>query len=113
MLTSLERLNASRSGQEPLRIGIALHAGVVLVGTIGAPSRRQYTIVGDAVNVTDRLEKHNKELGSVLIASAAALSGLDPGRLGFLGPVRIAIRGREEPIAAYELSGGLWLGGEV
>jgi adenylate cyclase len=84
-------------------MGIALHAGPVLIGTIGTPSRRQYTVVGDAVNVTQRLEKLNKELDSAIVASAAALAGADAGELGFRGPRRVELHGRDEPIAVHWL----------
>jgi class 3 adenylate cyclase len=62
---ALDILNTAHPGRQPIAIGIALHAGTVLVGTIEAPARCEYTLVGDAVNVTERLEKCNKELQSV------------------------------------------------
>jgi adenylate cyclase len=103
MLASIERLNANRPTGVALRMGIALHAGLVLIGTIGTPSRRQYTVVGDAVNVTHRLEKLNKELDSVIVASAEALARAEAGELGFRGPRWVEIRGRDEPIAVHYL----------
>lgn len=103
MRAALVRFNTTR-GDGPLRMGIAIHAGEVLVGAIGAPARREYTIIGDVVNVTDRLEKSNKELDSVVVASAAALADVpDPAGLGFRGPQLISVPGRDEPIAVYYL----------
>lgn len=102
MRGALARFNAGRDSALPLRIGIAIHAGEVLVGTIGAPIRREYTIIGDAVNVTERLEKSNKELDSVLVVSAAALTGeSDRAGLGFHGPKLVEVRGRDHPIVVY------------
>jgi adenylate cyclase len=103
MLASIGHLNATRSPSATLDMGIALHAGRALIGTLGAPSRRQYGVVGDAVNVTDRLEKLNKEIDSVMVASAAALVGLDPAALGLLGPRWVELPGRQQPIAVHYL----------
>lgn len=102
VLRALDVLNTTHPDRQPIAIGIALHAGTVLVGTIGAPARCEYTIVGDAVNVTERLEKCNKELESVVVASVEALAGVvDPDRHGFIGPRVVTVRGRHDPIAVH------------
>lgn len=102
MRAALAHFNARRDSQPPLRIGIAIHAGDVLIGTIGAPLRREYTIIGDAVNVANRLEKYNKELGSVVIASTAAVGNIaDLATFGFRGPYDIAVPGHSAPITVF------------
>ena len=111
MHDALGRFNTNRVDAPPLQIGIAIHAGDVLVGTIGAPLRREYTIVGDAVNVTARLEKTNKEFNSLMVASAAALVDIpDPAQLGFRGPQLVHVQGRDEPITIYYLPRGVLAG---
>ena len=54
-ITSDNRRRA-RKGLKPVRIRIGLHTGAAVVGNIGAPGRVNYTIVGDTVNVAQRLE---------------------------------------------------------
>jgi adenylate cyclase len=58
------------TGLEPVRIRIGVHMGTVIVGDIGAPNRINYTIVGDAVNATQRLES----LGKVIDPDAESIT---------------------------------------
>ena len=104
MLAALDRFNAQRPGAAPIAIGIAIHTGEVVVGTIGAPIRREYTLIGDAVNVTARLEELNKHFGSVLIASAATFACADLPPTDFRGPQRIELRGHATPVTVHYLT---------
>jgi class 3 adenylate cyclase len=106
MLAELDAFNAQRPGHAPLRIGIAVHTGEVLVGTIGAPIRREYTLIGDAVNVTARLEECNKRFDSVLIASATTLARSSVPSGDLCGPELVDLRGRGAPIAIHYLPAG-------
>src|SRR5262249_17658730 len=102
VLLALDVLNTTHPDRQPIAIGIALHAGTVLVGTIGPPTRCEYTIVTDADNVAERHEKDSKQLGCVTVASVQARAGrADPGGHGFIGPGLVTVRGRNEPIAVH------------
>ncbi|MGH6893965.1 MAG: adenylate/guanylate cyclase domain-containing protein [Dongiaceae bacterium] len=52
----------ARKGLKPIRIRIGIHKGPALVGNIGAPGRVNYTLVGDTVNVAQRLEQYGREI---------------------------------------------------
>ena len=86
----------------PIRLGVAVHSGVVLVGTIGPRVRREYTIISDTVNTLSRLEELNKKFGSVICVSEKTLSEVPPAqRAGFSGPENVPIRGRAEGINVF------------
>ena len=85
--------------RSPVRLRIGLHSGPVVVGNIGTATRMNYTVVGDTVNVAQRLEVLAKELlpGAevAILLSAATAAALPPDlRLTSLG--RHQLRGRDD-----------------
>jgi adenylate cyclase len=72
VLENLARVNEQLTarGQEPLTIGIGLHSGEVVLGQVGAAPHREYTAIGDVVNVASRLEQATTELGYPVVCSA-------------------------------------------
>jgi adenylate cyclase len=102
MLRGIEESNDGHAW--PIRIGIGIHIGEAVTGTVGSPRRKEYTVIGDTVNLASRLESLNKELGSQLLISdamrAAASEGI--GEAHPLGP--IAVRGYAEPVTVWRLA---------
>ena len=95
MIERLAEVNAelAEQGQEPLKIGIGLHSGEIVVGHIGSQERHNYTAIGDVVNVASRLEGLSKTAGHVIICSKAVAQALgSPQMLSHLG---------EHPVAGH------------
>ena len=105
MAERLDGLNERLASEltEPLRIGIGLHAGEAIVGTMGPPSSPLLSAIGDHVNIAARLEAKTKTYGVMLVLSTEVgrHAGVDLASF----PVHHAeVRGRAEgvPIHAVE-----------
>jgi class 3 adenylate cyclase len=85
-----------------LRIGIA--TGPVAAGTVGGAGRQTYTLYGDTVNLAQRLEELNKEIGTDCLICGATFEAAQSGALDVvrIGPVHL--RGRESTAEVFALS---------
>ncbi|QOG20191.1 MULTISPECIES: adenylate/guanylate cyclase domain-containing protein [Bradyrhizobium] len=94
------------TGFEPVRIRIGVHIGTVIVGDIGAPNRINYTIVGDAVNATQRLES----LGKVIDPDAESITLISreifemlPDGFHCISRGMHLVKGKHESLDVYQL----------
>ena len=108
---AIEALNVERQQRgEPVFItGVGINTGVVIAGGLGTRDRMHYTIIGDTVNTTQRLESLTRELcesGGILISQASYASlGKKAGQFQFAPAGNHTVRGREEQISVYRLLG--------
>ena len=89
-------------GYVPIAIGVGLHTGRLILGTVGESERMNSTVISDAVNLASRLEGATKHYGVRIIVSEGTRAQLDPSAnfgLRFLD--RLQVKGKSEPIAIY------------
>ena len=113
MLAKIDLWNRERenAGEEPIKVSVGIHHGMVVLGDIGSERRLEYAVLGDTVNVACRLEELTRSLGvhmamsdDLVIAvryepgteAETLLSDFDNG-----GPH--SVRGRKEPIVVWTL----------
>ncbi len=104
MVMRLAALNERLAGElaEPLRIGIGIHCGEAIVGTMGPPASPNLSAIGDNINIAARLEALCKTYGVTLVVSedAARHAAVD---LSCFEMHESPVRGREEPVIVYAI----------
>ncbi|WP_299025656.1 cache domain-containing protein [uncultured Thermanaerothrix sp.] len=109
MLEALEALNRERTerGDPPLITGIGINTGMVIAGGLGARDRLHYTIIGDTVNTTQRIEALTRSLiqGSGALISHTTYTALGEHAQVFnLQPLGLQrVPGKQEPLEVYRL----------
>ncbi|MBX3581670.1 MAG: adenylate/guanylate cyclase domain-containing protein [Rhizobiaceae bacterium] len=103
-----DNLAAVAEGLPSLRVRIGIHTGPVIVGNIGGSDRVNYTIIGDTVNVSQRLQGLGKELApeaDVAIAISAETASRLDARFAVVPAGRHRLRGRGEPVEVFLVDG--------
>ncbi len=115
MLDAAEGWNAKREarGAAPVRLGIGVHYGPVVVGNVGEQRHLQFTVIGDTVNVASRVERLTRDHGAPVLASADVIEAArreDDGAAALLAPFkeagRVTVRGRRGEIGLWRLDPG-------
>ncbi|MEN0057702.1 MAG: adenylate/guanylate cyclase domain-containing protein [Bdellovibrio sp.] len=103
-LRKLEQLRAEfqKEGLPPLDMGIGINTGEMSVGNMGSRIVRNYTVMGDAVNLGSRLEGINKEYGTRVIISEFTYEDVKD-RFVCREIDKVKVKGKNKPVRIYEL----------
>ncbi len=105
MMRALADFNLEREGEgrNPLRIGIGINTGPLMLGTIGGQNNLKCGVIGDSVNLAARVESLTKQLGvPFLIGEATVQRLVAPGRFSLRPIERVQVVGLKEPVTLYE-----------
>jgi two-component system sensor histidine kinase ChiS len=93
-----------KNGLFPIAIGIGLHAGNLMLGTIGERERMESTVIADAVNLASRLEGLTKVYGAGIIVSGAIIERLDdPKKYNYRFVDRVTVKGKRNAVSVFEV----------
>lgn len=109
MQRALRKFNESYSGplDQPVKFGIGLNTGNLMLGTVGSSNRLDTTVIGDTVNVAARVEQLNKLYGTEVILTDSVYDYLTEQEKSVCREIdRVAVRGRQKPVVLYEAFGG-------
>ena len=109
ILKQLQLYNEQRQAQQqrPINVGIGLHTGTLMLGTIGDNHRMDGTVISDAVNLASRLESLTKTYGASLVVSEQCFSKLATDNPFHHRPLgRVRVKGKHEVITVIEIIDG-------
>jgi adenylate cyclase len=111
--TAVGSWNTERTarGEPPIEVAIGIHYGPVVLGDIGSERRMEFAVLGDVVNVAQRLEGLTRRLGCQIVVSddfvcalrAEGAGEADKLLAGFCAAEPQELRGREQPVAVWTL----------
>jgi len=98
LMELLEKFNIERHPPSPLKMRIGINTGMVVAGPVGSDLRMEYTVMGDTVNLTSRLQSA-AEPGQILAAQNTYRRSVHDFIFQSLAP--ISVKGKEEPVRVY------------
>lgn len=106
MREALVKLNQelSKTGNIQLKMGMGLHYGPVIAGTIGSSQRMEFTVIGDTVNTAARVESATKEQQTDLLVTSLIAQKAEGLGFGFSEtPVSLELKGKASRVLAYKV----------
>ena len=101
ILAEVDALN-QKGAILPTRLGIGLHLGVAITGNVGGGERKEYTVIGDVVNLAARIEQATKSFSAQLLVSEAVFANLTQETGEDLGLVEL--KGQSQPARLFKLA---------
>ena len=103
ILKRLDRLNAAGK-IHPTRVGIGLHMGEAVTGNVGSADRKEYTIIGDVVNLASRLEQATKDFHARLLISEEVRRNLDGAISSIEDLGSVTLKGQPNPAHIFKVA---------
>jgi class 3 adenylate cyclase len=93
----------SRAGYPSVAIGIGVHSGDLMLGTIGESQRFETTVISDAVNIASRLESLTKTFGVLILASSTVMSDVDATNVFSRRLGDVQVKGATHPVTIFDV----------
>jgi adenylate cyclase len=88
-------------GGDGLRVGVGVHSGAVMAGTVGGGGRLDFTVIGDTVNTAARVESATRQTGDDMLITEATLALLDGADGGWVKREGVTLKGKSETVVLY------------
>ncbi len=106
MQIAMDKVNQNKSlGLPELFMGIGINTGMVSTGLVGSELHNEYTVIGDGVNLTSRIEAHSLR-GQILVSEHSYKKVKNEVGVGTVNKVRV--KGKSKPVTLYELTSVHW-----
>ncbi len=107
MQYAIDRLNKIelKDFEVKLEMGIGVNYGRAFIGHLGHPTRRQFSVIGDPVNVASRIQSQTKKTGTKILISKSVYKSLTPESVVIGESFRPLVAGKENRLELYELLG--------